>query len=332
MKSVKSCEKITPCHLNVTYCSSWRHVHDPVSAQFSGRKTIIKEVPMKKLARSAIAAWLLVAGIVTVTAETRVFAEDQEGPKVYYKDGLRVESPEGNYTLLLNGRLQSRLTITKMDKTKSTDTFSIPRGEIRMEGRVFSKHLNYGFEMGFATRAGSKTTPVCTESTCDPSKMANAVVGESTTGLPVLNDYYLDWIPKDQVGIRFGQFKVPFLYTELVSAMKQEFPERNLVHNNFTLGRDLGVDVHGNVFNYHLGYHVFAMNGDGANTLHSKRAPMFGTRLEIPILGNFVYSESDVEYSEDPALGVGIAYLMDDRGSSFENNTIKANLRASHGT
>jgi len=286
---------------------------------------------MKKFTRSAVAVWVLVAGFTAMSAGRNLYA-DEEGPKVSYKDGLHIDSPEGNYTFLLNGRLQSRFTFMALEKAKATDTFAIPRGEIRMEGHVFSKKLSYGFEMGFGTRVGSKTVPVCTEATCDPTKMANAVIGESTTGLPTLNDYYLDWQPKDEVGIKFGQFKVPFLYTELVSAMKQEFPERNLVHDNFTLGRDIGVDIHGNVFNYHLGYHVFAMNGDGANTLHSKKAPMFGTRLEVPIIGDYKYSESDVEYSDDPSLGLGVAYLLDDRGGAFENSTIPKNIRASHGT
>ncbi len=282
-----------------------------------------------RLKSVAIVAMALLSAVWIVG---KAFAEDLESPKVFYKDGFRIESPEGNYTFLINGRLQSRFTFTHLDGAKSTDSFAIQRGEIRMEGHVFTKKLTYGFEMGFATRVGPKTVPVCTEATCDPTKMANAITTDTTTGLAVLNDFYLDWQPKDQIGVKFGQFKVPFLYTELVSAMKQEFPDRNLVHDNFTLGRDIGFDIHGNVFNYHLGYHVYVMNGDGQNNLHSKRAPMFGTRLEIPIMGDYKYSESDVEYTEDPALGVGLAYLLDDRGSAFENSTIPANVRTSHGT
>src|SRR5262249_33811052 len=155
-----------------------------------------------------------------------------------------IDSSDGNNTFLLNGRLQSRFTYTAREKAADADTFAIQRGELRMEGHVFRKTLSYGFEMGFGTRVGSTTTPVCADATCTTT--VNAVTGESTTGLPLLNDYYLDWTPKDQIGIKFGQFKVPFLYTELTSAMKQEFPDRNLVHDFFTFGRDLGADVHGN--------------------------------------------------------------------------------------
>src|SRR5262249_44472815 len=144
---------------------------------------------------------------------TKVFADD-DGPKIYYKDGFHIDSADGNNTFLLNLRLQSRLTYTSIEKGKDLLNFSIPRGEIRMEGNVFTKKLKYGFEMGFATRVGSKTAPVCTDATCTTT--VNAVVGESTTGLPVLNDYYIDWQPMDQVQLKAGQFKVPFLYTELV--------------------------------------------------------------------------------------------------------------------
>src|SRR5262249_27202417 len=43
-------------------------------------------------------------------------------------------------------------------------------------------------------------------------------------------------------------------------------------------------------------------------------------------------SESDVEYTEESALGLGLAFLFDERGSGFENNTIPATAKASHGT
>lgn len=272
----------------------------------------------------------LMMGLAVVAAIASPAFADDDGPKVYYKDGFHLDSADGNNTFLLNLRLQTRLTYTAIEAGKDLINFSIPRGEIRMEGNVFTKKLKYGFEMGFATRVGSKTAAVCADATC--STTVNAVIGESTTGLPTLNDYYMDWQPMDEVQLKFGQFKVPFMYTELSSAMKMEFPDRNLNHTTFTLARDLGADLHGNLFGYHLGYHFFIMNGDGANTIHSKRAPMIGVRFEVPILGDYKYSESDVEYTEETALGLGVAYALDSRGNAFENGTIPANIRASHGT
>ncbi|HEX5036874.1 MAG TPA: porin [bacterium] len=283
-----------------------------------------------RLMKGKAAVLALAMGLSAILGSASPASADDDGPKIYYKDGFHIDSADGNYAWMLNLRLQSRLTYTAIEAGKDLVNFSIPRGEIRMEGNVFTTKLKYGFEMGFGTRVGSKTAPVCADATC--STTVNAVVGESTTGLPVLNDYYFDWQPMDQVQLKFGQFKVPFLYTELVSAMKLEFPDRSVTNNIFSLARDLGLDLHGNLFDYHLGYHFFIMNGDGANTIHSKREPMIGARFEVPIIGDYKYSESDVDYTEEPALGLGVAYLLDDRGSSFENGTIPANVRASHGT
>lgn len=279
----------------------------------------------------------LMACLAAVGSEVKLFAEDAEGPKIFYKDGLHIESADGNNTLLLNGRLQTRYTHNVLEKVADTNTFAVQRGEIRLEGSVFTKKLKYGFEMGMGTKTANATKNVCLDSggtatTNCPGGTTAAITTINNSGFFALNDYYLDWQPRDGIQVKFGQFKAPFLYTELTSAMKQEFPDRNLVHDTFTLGRDLGVDIHGNLFGYHLGYHVFAMNGDGANTLNKNQGIMAGARFEVPILGDFKYSESDVDYTEEPTLGLGLAYLYNERGSAFENGTIAANQKASHGT
>src|SRR5436190_22466950 len=97
----------------------------------------------------------LALGLVAVVSSASSALADDDSPKIYYKDGFHIDSADGNNTWMLNLRLQSRLTYTSIEKGKDLLTFSIPRGEIRMEGNVFTKKLKYAFEMGFATRVGS---------------------------------------------------------------------------------------------------------------------------------------------------------------------------------
>ena len=249
---------------------------------------------------------VFVWGVVLFSSVPGV-ADEPEG-RVFYKDGLHVSSADENNVLILNGRLQSRFTYNAPNQAADSAQFTINRGELRFDGTVFSKKLIYGFEFGFATRPGA------------------------TTGTGILNDFYMDWFASDAVGIKFGQFKVPFLYAELVSGMKQQFPDRSLAHDDFTMGRDLGVSLHGVLFNYYLAYNVFAMNGDGANNFNSNKGLLAGIRFDLPLLGDYKFTESDVDYSEEPQFLTGLAYVYNQRGSAIQNGSIPASIKTSHAT
>ena len=249
---------------------------------------------------------IIFLGVLAVSQT--LHAEEPQNPKIYYKDGLHIDSPDGSNTLLLNGRLQTRFTYNALEKTSDTDGFTINRGELRFDGTVFTKQIKYGLEFGFATKAAANT------------------------GLATLNDYYVDWSANNIVGIKFGQFRVPYLYSELVSSMKQQFPDRSLAHDNFTLSRDIGVSLHGSLLNAYFNYNIFAMNGDGANSLNSNTALLLGARFDVPIFGEYKFSESDVDFSETPNLLVGFAYAYNQKGSAIESGSIPANIKVSHAT
>lgn len=282
---------------------------------------------MKKATKQIAIVLILSLGLILTSQNAR---SDEKGPKIYYKDdGLHVDSADGNYTLLLQNRVAMRFTYNALGMgAADNNTFSIPRGEVRLEGNVFSKKLKYGFEFNLATRDAAKTATVCTNAAC--TSTAAAVTTESTTGFAVLNDFYADWIATDYFGIEFGQFKAPFLMQQLTSSTKQQFVDRSLSTGFFDLGRDIGVAIHGNILNYHASYSLFGMNGDGANAINKNQGLLLGARVEVPILGTYKPLESDVDYSETPNFGVGAAYAYNERGSSFENGTIAAGIKASH--
>ncbi len=281
---------------------------------------------MKTETKKRIAALVLSLGLVLAGHNAR---SDEDAPKIYYKDGLHIDSADEKYTLQLQNRVAMRFTYNALGNgVADNDTFSIPRGEMRIEGNVFSKKLKYAFEMNLATRSAAKTAIVCTDAAC--TAKAAAVTTESTTGLATLNDFYADWIATDGFGVKVGQFKAPFLMQQLTSSTKQQFVDRSLGTGFFDLGRDIGVSLHGDIFNYHANYSVFFMNGDGPNTENKNQGLLMGARVEVPILGTYKPTESDVEYSETPNFGVGAAYAYNERGSSFENSTIAAGIKASH--
>lgn len=256
--------------------------------------------------------------------------EAKEGITTGYKDGFFLETADGNNRLHLQGRLQVRFAYNVLEAAGDNHGVAVQRGKVKLEGHVYRKNIRYGLQVNFATRNAATTTAVCTNAACTTT--ANAVTAESTTGLGVLEDYYLDWVPIAAFGIKAGQYKVPFLIQELTSSGKQQFVDRSLATGFFNLARDLGVTLHGELFRKRLSYAVFVMNGDGINTINRNKSYLTGLRLEVPILGAYDSAEADPGDSETPQLGVGLAYAFNKAGGATQNGTIAAGTKASAAT
>jgi phosphate-selective porin OprO/OprP len=235
--------------------------------------------------------------------------EAQAGVNVGYKvgKGVSFESDDGKYKMNLSGRLQFRYTYNGNEAVPDNSTFAVQRGKIKLDGHVFNEDIRFGFQMNLATR-------------------------NANTGVAVLEDFFVDYFPVSYFGIKVGQFKVPFLFQELTSSGSQQFVDRSFATGIFNPGRDLGVNIHGNLFEKKANYNLFLMNGDGANTIDTNQGLMFGGRFEVVPLGEYKYSESDVEHSEEVNLGFGLGYLYNVRGTAYQSGTIPAGTKSSHGT
>ncbi len=265
--------------------------------------------------------------LAIVVAVAAVFA--LQGPveavEVSYKvgKGTKVKSEDGNNEVNISGRVQGRHTYTlRENSVADTNTFEVRRAKLSFKGHVLNPNLKFKLQGAFGTKSSTRTTSV---------GGTTVVTRESTSGLFDLEDAYADWTPLKWIGIRFGQFKVPFLKQELTSSGKQQFVDRALSTGDFTFKRDIGVSIHGHPWE-HFRYDIFAMNGAGANTFNVNQGLLFGTRIEFPILGKYKSSESDVKWHEDPDLGVGIAYAFNEHDLGFSGGTVAAGTKTSHGT
>ncbi len=282
-----------------------------------------------KLRRIRVSATVLtLAALLVSLAPAKLFADDEI--RLQYKVGEGLNIGNGDNLVHIQGRLGARFTYNGLEGAADNDTFSVSRGELRIDGHTLKKKLKFGFEMNLATRNSTSTAAVCTNAGCTTT--TNAVTSGTTSGLATLNDYYVDYVPYDFFGIRVGQFKVPYLHQQLTSSTKQQFVDRSLATGFFDFGRDLGVDFHGAIWPDGMQYDVFLMNGDGANTINRNQGLMIGTRLNMPILGEYQYSESDVGNSQTPNFGMGLAYVFNEGASAIQGGTIAANAKASHGT
>lgn len=276
----------------------------------------------QKIAMAAVLVALIIVG--------QNAGAEEGGWRFQYKVGDGLKMGDGDNQIHLQGRVQGRFTYNALEGAADNDTWAIQRGKIKIEGFTLEKKLKFGFQMNLATRNRATTTPVCADAGCTTT--VNAVTAESTTGLATLEDYYVDYVPYSFFGIKVGQYKAPFLMQELTSSGKQQFVDRSLSTGHFNLARDIGVTLHGDLWDGGLNYAVFAMNGDGINTINRNQSLMAGVRLEYPILGEYKASESDVDDSQEHNLGIGVAYAFNELGSAFVNGTVPAGAKLSLGT
>jgi phosphate-selective porin OprO/OprP len=82
---------------------------------------------------------------------------------------------------------------------------------------------------------------------------------------------------------------------------------------------DPGLMIHGEAFNKKMEYYASVTNGSGPTRINVNKFPLVTGRVVGNILGQYGYSESDVDYSEHPALVVGAAGGYNSQGASNTN-------------
>lgn len=81
-----------------------------------------------------------------------------------------------------------------------------------------------------------------------------------------LTDAYVGWTRHGAFQLRAGQFKTPFGHEQLLSDPRMTTVERTLGSDRLTPGRQVGVQLHGELAGRRLSYAVGAFNGTGTNT------------------------------------------------------------------
>lgn len=152
------------------------------------------------------------------------------------KEGFFLKSADGGFQLKLRGYIQADGRFFLDDEQKPVaNTFLLRRVRPIIEGTV-NKHFGFYINPDFG---GGKTE---------------------------LQDAYLDFRYKSAASLRAGKFKAPVGLERLQSGTDLLFVERALP-TNLVPNRDLGIQLHGNLFDGALSYAVGIFNGvpDGAS-------------------------------------------------------------------
>lgn len=136
-------------------------------------------------------------------------------------------------------------------------------------------------------------------------------------------DAYVTWTPRPFANVRVGQFKTPYGLEQLWSDTRMLTPERSLGSDR-TPGRQLGVQLFGDLADKRVSYAVGAFNGNGTNVSFNDDegfltvARLSGTVVDGPvkwIAGVNGFTSDDRAAGVAPELG-------------FANNTFAGERRA----
>lgn len=220
--------------------------------------------------------------------------------KIKYKPGkgLVLESDNGKFMLAMNVAAQFLYTV--QDQTpapegqkRTSHTFEIRRARLFLNGHV-TKHVKYWVQLQFAPR---------------DLGISNGKIGQS----PVFQwQFTFDWLRDftPQVGLNF----IPYARQRVAPILKLQFVDNSIASYEFTLDRDIGI----NVMSKDLGglgklrYYAGVFMGEGPDFAKPTNAGLvYDGRFEVLPFGDFDdYAEADHARLLEPKLSIGAAYAF----------------------
>lgn len=210
----------------------------------------------------------------------------------YGSKGFRLETRDGNWQTNLQWRFQFRLThptsgdprqVSQFAAQEET-TFQARRLRMKIGGHGYRPWLKYYFEVDLQPTRDSD----------DSGSDASARV----------IDWRIDLDKYKQIGMRVGQWKIDYNRERVDSSGRQQFVERSIVNRIFTIDRQVGVNVHGHLFEgtpADMRYAFGVFTGEGRGVANDDNNLMYTGRVQWNFLGrDLSFRQTDVERTEKP--------------------------------
>lgn len=205
----------------------------------------------------------------------------------YGGDGFEFETDDGKFSLAIKNRLQLRYAtpfdsdprlLSDLDRNESS--FMVRRARTRFRGHAYQPWLEYYLQYDWAD--------------------------------PILRDFNVSIVKYKWASVDIGRQKVVFNDERKTSSARQQFVNRSIVNDIFTVDRQQGIQFYGNLFpespvdtTYYLG--VFTGLGVGERDNDDDNL-MYNARWQWNVMGGEMqFSQSDIEFHERPALSFAFA-------------------------
>ncbi|MHC4320990.1 MAG: porin [Planctomycetota bacterium] len=227
-----------------------------------------------------------------------MWAEIMKRPKLGYKRGFYFQTQDKSFSMMINGRIQFRYSYEDRDNIHDTDeqqddsSFRIRRSRVKFSGNAF-KHFKYKIELALSSTGGA----------IDGSRALE------------LFDFWASWNKNPAASIKFGQWKVPWSRQRVVSSQNLQLIDRASSQDEFTMDRQIGVLLHGKLFNKKFEYYTGVFNGNNRNqSSNGNNEMLYIGRVSWNPFGAYGKGigevESDINFSEKPIahLSAGISF------------------------
>jgi phosphate-selective porin OprO and OprP len=209
--------------------------------------------------------------------------------------GFTLETRDGLWKTAIQWRFQGRYSYSRRtdaddfsdfeDDGIKESTFELRRVRMKVGGHGYKPWIKYYFEMNWQNTINSGSSP--------------------SNSSPSLLDWRIDISKWKWLQLRVGQWKINYNRERVDSSGKQQFVERSIVTNTFTVDRQMGAMVYG-----HLApgtwldsrYYAGVWNGSGRGEANDDANMMYMGRYQWNFLGrDLEWSQSDIKYHEQPA-------------------------------
>lgn len=205
--------------------------------------------------------------------------------------GVEINSADDDFQLRIRVRVQFLYTLANGDigpldvdeDDELRQDFRIRRARFIFQGHAFGKNNQYKLEI-------------------DPLRRDNVVL-----------DYYLDFTQNKNVSVRVGQYKISSNRQRVISSGNLQMVDRSRVNAEFTLDRDMSLDIRSRDFleKNKMRYVIGISSGNGLNRFEfSDFGMVYLIRLEYLPLGIFRdYTEVDFART-GPRISIGTGYAF----------------------
>lgn len=205
----------------------------------------------------------------------------------YTPEGFEISSADQRFSLSVQNRLQFRFASpfdsdprSLADLQRQQSTFMIRRARTKLKGHAYWDWLKYAMQYDWRD--------------------------------PILRDLNLTIDKYPWAKLWLGRGKVLFNDERVTSSGKQQFVNRSIVNDIFTVDRQEGIQLSGHLFpgtwhdlNYAVGVFTGLGVGERQNDDHEL---MYSGRLQWNVMGGaLAFSQSDLEFHPAPTLNLAIA-------------------------
>jgi hypothetical protein len=219
----------------------------------------------------------------------------------YGSKGFEFKTDDKNFSMAIQNRLQFRYanpfdsdprSLANLEQDQSS--FMVRRARTKITGNAYWTWLKYNFQYDWAQ--------------------------------PILRDFNLDLTKFSEASLRLGRAKVIYNDERVTSSSKQQFVNRSIVNDIFTVDRQQGAQLYGRLFPkdwYDFSYALGVFGGQGVGERNNDDDKMmYSARLQWNLLGNELeFSQSDTEFHEKPAASLAVAGMTNtSRCTAFETD------------